>query len=157
MFIYDILCILAGPVKFHWTKKISRSYLNKKVWFAILVHINSIAALAMNNTNYAINICMIFNTHTICYHLILWKLRDNWIFYFVDNSIAGTEEFLRLLFFFLFSLWLYVGAYQIFTNGPGDWGSIPGRVMPMIQKMVLLVLRNLWGFFSFSFSAFDCM
>ena len=26
---------------------------------------------------------------------------------------------------------------RVFTNGPGDWGSIPGRVMPKIQKMVL--------------------
>ena len=25
-----------------------------------------------------------------------------------------------------------------FTNGPGDWGSIPGRVMPKTQKMVLV-------------------
>ena len=25
----------------------------------------------------------------------------------------------------------------VFTNGPGAWGSIPGRVIPMTQKMVL--------------------
>ena len=24
-----------------------------------------------------------------------------------------------------------------FANGQGDWGSIPGRVIPKIQKMVL--------------------
>ena len=24
-----------------------------------------------------------------------------------------------------------------FTNGPGDWGSIPGRVIPKTLKMVL--------------------
>ena len=24
-----------------------------------------------------------------------------------------------------------------FANGPGDWGSIPGRVIPKAQKMVL--------------------
>ena len=24
----------------------------------------------------------------------------------------------------------------MFTNGPGDWGSIPGRVIPKTQKMV---------------------
>ena len=26
---------------------------------------------------------------------------------------------------------------RMFTSGPGDQGSIPGRVMPKIQKMVL--------------------
>ena len=26
---------------------------------------------------------------------------------------------------------------RVFANGSGDWGSIPGRVMPKTQKMVL--------------------
>ena len=26
---------------------------------------------------------------------------------------------------------------RVFTNGPGDWGSVPGRVIPKTQKMVL--------------------
>ena len=26
---------------------------------------------------------------------------------------------------------------RVFTNGPGDWGSIPGWVIPKTQKMVL--------------------
>ena len=26
---------------------------------------------------------------------------------------------------------------RVFANGPGDWGSIPGGVMPNTQKMVL--------------------
>ena len=25
----------------------------------------------------------------------------------------------------------------VFTNSPGDWGSVPGQVIPKIQKMVL--------------------
>ena len=25
----------------------------------------------------------------------------------------------------------------VFTNGPGDWGSIPGLVLPKTKKMVL--------------------
>ena len=28
-------------------------------------------------------------------------------------------------------------AFRVFANGPGDMGSIPGRVIPKIQKMVL--------------------
>ena len=28
-------------------------------------------------------------------------------------------------------------AVRVFANGPGDLGSIPGRVIPMTQKMVL--------------------
>ena len=30
-----------------------------------------------------------------------------------------------------------VTAVRVFANGPGDLGSIPGRVIPKIQKMVL--------------------
>ena len=26
---------------------------------------------------------------------------------------------------------------MVFVNRPGDWGSLPGRVIPKIQKMVL--------------------
>ena len=26
---------------------------------------------------------------------------------------------------------------KVFANGSGDWGSIPGRVIPKTQKMVL--------------------
>ena len=26
---------------------------------------------------------------------------------------------------------------RVFTNGPGNWGSIPGRLIPKTQKMVL--------------------
>ena len=26
---------------------------------------------------------------------------------------------------------------RVFTNGPGDWGSIPGRVIQKTKKMVL--------------------
>ena len=26
---------------------------------------------------------------------------------------------------------------RVFTNGPGDWGSIPGQIIPKTQKMVL--------------------
>ncbi len=26
---------------------------------------------------------------------------------------------------------------RVFTNGPGDWGPIPGQVIPKTQKMVL--------------------
>ena len=29
---------------------------------------------------------------------------------------------------------------RVFTNGPGDLDSIPGRVIPKTQKMVLLIL-----------------
>ena len=31
----------------------------------------------------------------------------------------------------------YLGYVRVFANGPGDLGSIPGRVIPKTQKMVL--------------------
>ena len=32
---------------------------------------------------------------------------------------------------------IYVPVFRVFANGPGDLGSIPGRVIPKTQKMVL--------------------
>ena len=29
--------------------------------------------------------------------------------------------------------------FRVFANGPGDWGSIPGRVIPKNQKWYLIV------------------
>ena len=42
----------------------------------------------------------------------------------------------------LFVIFIYIGpdiglAVRVFANGPGDLGSIPGRVIPKTQKMVL--------------------
>ena len=34
-------------------------------------------------------------------------------------------------------IYIFVLAVRVFTNGPGDLGSIPGRVIPKTQKMVL--------------------
>ena len=46
-----------------------------------------------------------------------------------------TLRFLRR--FGLKSLMLYRLSYGGFANGPGDLGSIPGRVIPKTLKMVL--------------------
>ena len=37
----------------------------------------------------------------------------------------------------LFLYWSIGLAVREFANDPGDWGSIPGRVIPKTQKMVL--------------------
>ena len=35
-------------------------------------------------------------------------------------------------------IYIYIGLVdRVFTNGPGDWSSISGRVIPKTQKMVL--------------------
>ena len=35
-------------------------------------------------------------------------------------------------------IYIYIGlGVRVFANGPGDLGSIPGRVIPKTQKMVL--------------------
>ena len=31
---------------------------------------------------------------------------------------------------------------RVFTNGLGDWGSIPSRVIPKTEKMVLILLNT---------------
>ena len=40
-------------------------------------------------------------------------------------------------------MWCFGLMSRVFTNGPGDWDSIPGRVVPKTQKMVFdTVLLN---------------
>ena len=39
--------------------------------------------------------------------------------------------------FCLSDYWLISLMSRVFANGSGDWGSIPGRVIPKTQKMVL--------------------
>ena len=34
-------------------------------------------------------------------------------------------------------LYKYIQMRRVFVNCPGDWGSIPGQVIPKTQKMVL--------------------
>ena len=51
----------------------------------------------------------------------------------MSNQISIKEEML--------SIYIYIPdiglAVRVFANGPGDLGSIPGRVIPKTQKMVL--------------------
>ena len=36
---------------------------------------------------------------------------------------------------------------RVFANGPGNWGSMPGQVIPKTQKMVLYgTLLNTWHY-----------
>ena len=47
-------------------------------------------------------------------------------------------SFLFSFFFYLSKLYQAIGPMsRMFTNGPGDRGSIPGGVIPKTQKMVL--------------------
>ena len=47
--------------------------------------------------------------------------------------LDSASNYLQLFFF----NWLIGLAGSVFTNGPGDLGSIPGRVIPKTLKMVL--------------------
>ena len=44
----------------------------------------------------------------------------------------------RHCYYYYYYYYLFIGlAVRVFANGPGDLGSIPGRVIPKTQKMVL--------------------
>ena len=38
---------------------------------------------------------------------------------------------------YIYIYWLIGLVGRVFANGPGDWGSIPGRVIPKTLKIVL--------------------
>ena len=45
-----------------------------------------------------------------------------------------TNRFYLLRLFFFATLDIIGLMSRVFTNGPGDWGSIPGRVIPKTRK-----------------------
>ena len=57
---------------------------------------------------------------------------------FLEFVVAKFDpKFIKL---FIASYWLKIRIsleYRVFANGPGDLGSISGRVIPKTQKMVL--------------------
>ena len=71
------------------------------------------------------------------YTSVFTKIRPGW-----ERKLG-----IFLLLLLLLLLLLYIGLVsRVFTNGPGDMGSIPGRVLPKTLKMVLdtsLTLNNI--------------
>ena len=58
-----------------------------------------------------------------------------WAFFFF---FFFALHLLVVKFGILYSIWPDIGpGVRVFANGPGDLGSIPGRVIPKTQKMVL--------------------
>ena len=55
---------------------------------------------------------------------------DNCAKILIDKNQVSSQNFRQ--YFTLFGL-----VVRVFANGPGDLGSIPGRVIPKIQKLVL--------------------
>ena len=64
----------------------------------------------------------------------------------IDRKIdTETERQFLINFSLSLSLYIYIGgndqfisiAVRVFVKGPGDWCSIPGRVIPKTAKMVL--------------------
>ena len=62
------------------------------------------------------------------------------------NRVFKFWNCIFLLLMFYFMQWIITNKWKnraiglmsrVFTNGPGDWGSIPGRFIPKTQKMVL--------------------
>ena len=57
----------------------------------------------------------------------VWSIDLLYIFHVISRKCFGQV-------ILLFSIGL---MGRVFATGPGDWGSIPGRVIPKPQKMVL--------------------
>ena len=68
--------------------------------------------------------CLSFFSHSFSF--ILW------------SSGTAKSIILQIRFFFgYYNVWDIGPAVRVFANGPGDLGSIPGRVIPKTLKMVL--------------------
>ena len=56
--------------------------------------------------------------------------------HFVPWNIQTIPVYYILSFFYIY-LFFHGLAFRVFADGPGDLGSIPGRVIPKTEKMVL--------------------
>ena len=56
---------------------------------------------------------------------------------FASESSSGFRRSISHFFMATRNTTEGAGAVRVFANGPGDLGSIPGRVIPKTQKMVL--------------------
>ena len=68
---------------------------------------------------------------------VFWKIKYITVKFATER--LSMQSLLRLKLFFNYSKHRPdIGlAVRVFANGPGDLGSIPGRVIPKTQKMVL--------------------
>ena len=64
----------------------------------------------------------------IIYIMMYRNIDRYWWMRFVDRDSLNLQGYMRL--------YICLGV-RVFANGPGDLGSIPGRVIPKTQKMVL--------------------
>ena len=57
---------------------------------------------------------------------------------FIGEKLYGFKLLIIIIFKWLYSFNRAIGLMsRVFVNGPGGQGSIPGRVIPKTQKMVL--------------------
>ena len=81
-----------------------------------------------------ISSCLNNDNNCFDFHIVLFLLMTHLL------SFCWDEQIWKLFFFFWgmnTKILLFALAVRVFANGPGDLGSIPGRVIPKTQKMVL--------------------
>ena len=69
--------------------------------------------------------------HNLRGNCVLCKGNEYQLLYLKEGILYYTREI------YINFLSTYILGVRVFANGPGDLGSIPGRVIPKTQKMVL--------------------
>ena len=68
---------------------------------------------------------------------MLW-IRSRHSYLASDESEKTLDYFPRIIYIYIYIYNRAIGQMsKVFANGPGNRGSIPGRVIPKTQKMVL--------------------
>ena len=110
------------------------------LWILCLFHI-PVSWVCYNRRLLYLVLCFIF---LLCF-LVQFLLRyssHSLSFSLTDSFTLSLSHSLFPRFFF-FSFWLFIlisdvgMMVRVITNGPGDLGSIPARVIPKTQKLVL--------------------
>ena len=56
----------------------------------------------------------------------------------VDVPLNKRNQTIYIYIYIYMYIYIYIGLMsRVFTNGPGKWGSVPGRVIPKTKKIVL--------------------
>ena len=76
------------------------------------------------------------NSHTSSTHIVIYDIPHIFYTRIDPHPLSSDADWILLIYIYTYN-WDIGPAVRVFANGPGDLGSIPGRVIPKTLKMVL--------------------
>ena len=106
-----------------------------------MVKFSSLAQFPLDHLSNSVMPSLIFLCDSLIHSLIMWLTVSSLSPHNLHLLFCCVLSIVTSIYFLLMALFcaaIYIGMMvRVFANGPGDLGSIPGRIIPKTQKMVL--------------------